>query len=160
MAQIIIDGELKDSPFEVVNADDADPAASNVMLPLSVWLEHRDSLAGRNDVGLWLEPDDEVEAIADVVTLFPVIGLNFPTFFDGRCLSTANLLRRKYGFEGELRAIGDVRRDQLEQMKRCGINAFSLAEGQDVTGALEALKGFTYAYQATIDDEEPLFRKR
>lgn len=160
MTQLIIDGELRDSPFEAVTADTADPSASNVMLPLSVWLEHRDSLAGRNDIGLWLEPDDEVEAIADVITQFPVIGLNFPTFFDGRCLSTANLLRRKYAFEGELRAIGDVRRDQLEQMKRCGINAFALADGQDATAAIEALKGFTYAYQATIQDQEPLFRKR
>jgi len=89
-----------------------------------------------------------------------VIALNFPSFFDGRSLSSANILRRRYGYTGELRAIGDVRRDQLDQMQRCGINAFQLAEGQDIRKALSSLSSFSYNYQSSIDRPEPLFRQR
>lgn len=160
MPTIILDKAITDSPFSAVGADEADPGASNVLLPLQTWLEHRDQLKGRDDVGVWLAADEEVEAIADHVDEIPVIGLHFPNFFDGRSLSSANLLRRKYGFKGELRAIGDVRRDQLLDMYRCGINAFEIAEGQDLDKALAALNGFTYNYQSTIDRPEPLFRRR
>lgn len=160
MPTLILDGQIAESDYVAVAVEDADIKASNVMLPLSVWLENRDALAGRNDIGVWLEPDDEVEQIAEVASQFPVIGLNFPTFFDGRCLSTANMLRRKYDFTGELRAIGDVRRDQVEQMRRCGINAFHMAEGQDLQKAIESLTQFSHAYQATVDQPEPLFRRR
>ncbi len=158
MPTIILDGAIAESDFSVIAAEEADLAASNVLLPMKVWVEHRESLSGRNDIGIWLEPDDEIEDIADALSGFPVIGLNFPTFFHGRCLSTANMVRRKYGFKGELRAIGDVRRDQLEQMRRCGINAFQMAEGQDLQKSIKALTQFSYGYQATIDNPEPLFR--
>lgn len=160
MPTLIIDGKVADSPFELADADNPDLSASNVLLPMQTWLDNREALAGRNDVGIWLDADDEVEAIADVASEFPVIGVNFPTFFDGRGLSTANILRRKYGFEGELRAIGDVRRDQVEQMRRCGINAFHMAQGQDLEQAIASLTSFSYGYQATVDNPEPLFRKR
>lgn len=160
MPLIILDGRVAESDFDIVSGDDVDTSQSNVLIPMKVWLENRDTLAGRNDIGIWLEPDDEVEDIADAVLSFPIIGLNFPTFFDGRCLSTATLLRRQYGFDGELRAVGDVRRDQIEQMKRCGINAFDMADGQDLDKAIESLHQFSHAYQATVDNPEPLFRKR
>lgn len=160
MPTLILDKTITDSPFSAVDAGDADPGASNVLLPLQTWLEHRDTLEGRNDVGVWLDADEEVEEIAGLVSQIPVIGLNFPRFFDGRSLSSANILRRKYGFAGELRAIGDVRRDQLLDMYRCGFNAFEMAEGEDLEKALATLKGFTFNYQATIDRPEPLFRQR
>lgn len=160
MPTIIIDKAIADSPFAPVDKAGADVTANNTILPLEVYLEHRDELKGRGDVGVWIDAHEEVEEIADFVDELPVIAVNFPAFFDGRSLSSANILRRRYGYEGELRAIGDVRRDQLDQMQRCGINAFQLAAGQDIEQALSSLSGFTYNYQSSIDRPEPLFRTR
>ncbi len=160
MPQIILDRKITDSAFAPADAETVDLNASNILLPLKVWQEHQSQLAERNDIGIWLDADEEVEEIADCANHFPVIALRFPTFFDGRSLSSANLLRRKYGYAGELRAIGDVRRDQIDQMQRCGFNAFQLAEGQNPEKALLGLNGFTHAYQNAVDREQPLFRQR
>ena len=108
--------------------------------------------------GVWLDAGEEVAPLAEYLEELPVIALNFPAFSDGRAYSSANILRRM-GFEGEIRAIGDVRIDQLEQMVRCGFDAFNLAEGQNSNLALERLAGFSHSYQNTID-REPLFRQR
>lgn len=105
-----------------------------------------------------LQPDDEVETLADRLGQLSIIALNFPAFNDGRPYSAASKLRQQ-GFEGEIRAIGDVRLDQLEQMARCGFDAFELAAGQNVQLALEQLAGFSHSYQQ-VADRQPLFRKR
>jgi len=160
MPTIIIDRAIADSSFAHVEKDNAEVGANDIILPLAVYLEHRDELKDRKDVGVWIDAHEEVEEIADFVHELPVIALNFPSFFDGRSLSSANILRRRYGYTGELRAIGDVRRDQLDQMQRCGINAFQLAEGQDIRKALSSLSSFSYNYQSSIDRPEPLFRQR
>lgn len=160
MQQIIKDREIVTSPWVVIGKDEPVPDAGHILLPLKVFLDDAGAYKGRDDIGVWLDSDEEVEEIASLAQDIPVIALNFPSFFDGRSLSSANLLRRKYGFTGELRAIGDVRRDQLDQMQRCGINAFSLAEGQDFDAAIESLRGFTYNYQGSIDRPVPLFRRR
>ena len=130
------------------------------MLPMNALLEHIASLSGRRDLGVWLDADEDVEELEVHLDQIDVIALNFPTYNDGRALSSANILRRRYGFEGELRAVGDVRRDQLEQMQRGGCNAFSMAEGQDSAAALSGMKGFSHSYQSAIDRTEPLFRSR
>lgn len=160
MPTIIKDKKLTDSPFKVASGDDIDISASHQLLPLAVWLANRETLSGRSDVGVWLDAGEEIEALESDLDHLPVIGLNFPTFFDGRNLSSASMLRRKFAYPGEIRAIGDVRRDQLDQMHRCGINAFELAEGQDEAAALASLDSFTYNYQASSARPEPLFRQR
>ncbi|XOV88404.1 MAG: DUF934 domain-containing protein [Pseudomonadota bacterium] len=160
MPQIILNGKITESPFTPVDGVDVDLQAGNLLLPLKVWQENRGQLAGRNDIGIWLDADEAVEEIADCVNEFPVIALRFPTFFDGRSLSSANILRRKYGFTGELRAIGDVRRDQVDQMQRCGFTAFQPGDSQDPENVLLGLTGFTYAYQTAVDRPGPLFRLR
>ncbi len=106
-----------------------------------------------------IEPDEEVEAIAAELQRIDAIAINFPVFNDGRGYSSASMLRRKYGYSGELRAVGDVRVDELEQMVRCGFDAFQLAEGQNRELALTRLGGFTFSYQQTAD-RAPLFRDR
>lgn len=89
---------------------------------------------------------------------FSTIILDFPAFKDGRAYSQARLLRERYGYTGEIRARGDILRDQLLFMARCGINAFEFTG--DVGGANEALKEFTFAYQPAADGREPVWRKR
>ncbi len=108
---------------------------------------------------VWLDAGEEVEAIAEFLGDIPAIALNFPAFSDGRAYSTAAVLRRHHNFAGEIRAIGDVRLDQLEQMARCGFDAYQLADGQNADQALKRIEGFSVSYQQTID-RDPLFRNR
>ena len=116
-------------------------------------------------------PQDHAEAtalrisndvsLADVkcdVHGFSTIILDFPAFKDGRAYSQARLLRERYGYTGEIRARGDILRDQLLFMARCGINAFEFAG--DTEGANEALEEFSFAYQRAADDASPVWRKR
>ncbi|MBO6555726.1 MAG: DUF934 domain-containing protein [Pseudomonadales bacterium] len=108
---------------------------------------------------VWLDAGEEIEAIADFLDDITAIALNFPAFSDGRAYSTAAVLRRHHNYTGEIRAIGDVRLDQLEQMARCGFNAYQLADGQNADQALKRIEGFSVSYQQTID-RDPLFRHR
>lgn len=164
MTRIIKDGAVRESPFVMVLDVPEDIASPNLILPLELYLARRDTQVNSRDTGVWLDSDEAVESLVegdpDDWYNCPVIALNFPAFNDGRALSSANLLRRKYGFNGEIRAVGDVRRDQLEQMLRCGFNAFQMAEGQDPETAIAGLKSFSENYQITADRPEPLFRRR
>lgn len=97
--------------------------------------------------------------IAGDLNGFSVIVLDFPAFKDGRAYSQARLLRQRYGYTGEIRARGEVLRDQLLYMVRCGIDAFEYP-AEDVSGAQEALREFSLAYQYAADDAKPIWRKR
>lgn len=139
---------------ELSNSDD-------LLVPLSLWLEHSHALLARDGgLGVWLEADEQVESIADDLQHFQVVALNFPVFSDGRHYSSARLLRERYKYQGEVRAIGDVLRDQLFYMKRCGFDAFALRADRDPYEALESLKDFSVTYQAATDEPLPLFRRR
>lgn len=89
--------------------------------------------------GLWMEPDDDVEAAAGCLDEAALVAVRFPSFRDGRGLSVAHRLRRQHGWGGELRAVGDVLCGQLRQMRRCGFDSFALAAGQVPEAALKAL---------------------
>lgn len=133
----------------------------NLLLPLQYWLENRDSLGNHNgEIGIWIDSDEAVEDIAAEVQQFPVIAVNFPAFADGRGFSTARLLRDRYNFTGQLRAVGNVIRDQLFFLSRVGFDAFQLREGYDLEAALASLKDFSVRYQPAVDEPLPLFRRR
>ena len=112
---------------------------------------------GGNQV--YIEAGEDIETLADHLASIELIALNFPAFTDGRAYSSASILRRTYDYAGQIRAVGDVRVDQLEQMVRCGFDAFDLADGQDVMLAAEKLAGFTHSYQSTFD-RDTIFRVR
>ncbi len=164
MPKLIKNGQIVEDNWVVMPKPDDAASASvtgeNVIVPMSVWLAQADQLSQRNDLGVWIDSDEEVEAIADHLDRFQVIAINFPSFRDGRGYSTARLLRERYGYKGELRAIGDVLQDQLFYMHRCGINAFVVREDRDPQKALEGLRSFTETYQAAVDQPLPLFRRR
>lgn len=160
MPKIVKDARVIDSSLRVVREEDPDITESNVLLPLSTWLQNAGSLKDRDDVGVWLDSHEEVEELEPWLDHLPVIALNFPQFHDGRPLSNAAILRQRYGYGGEIRAIGDVRRDVANQMLRCGFDAFEAAEDQTPEDILAGLQGFTYAYQASADHPKPLFRQR
>ena len=109
---------------------------------------------------LRLEPADDPAAFAFRLDTVARVEVNFPSLADGRGYSIARLLRERYGYGGELRAVGDVQRDQLFYLSRCGFDAFLLREGEDAEGALAALAGFSEAYQSSVERPLPLFRRR
>jgi uncharacterized protein (DUF934 family) len=137
------------------------PPAGDVIVPLAFWLERRDLLLSRaGRLGVWLDSHEEPAAIAGDLDRFALVAVNFPTFGDGRGYSIARLLRERYGYEGELRAIGEVVRDHLFFMAGCGFDAFLLRDDQDPEEALTAFGDFSDAYQTSADRPLPLFRRR
>ncbi len=169
MAKLIHNGRVVADDWQIVRLEaDADPAgaqlpAGRVIVPLALWRARRDELAARGDVAVWLGgADDPAELAADLARL-PLVGVDFPKFADGRGYSIAVLLRGRYGYTGELRAIGDVLRDQFNYLVRCGFDALAPREGRYTDAQLEAavasLADFTEPYQGAIAPHEPLFRR-
>ena len=111
-----------------------------------------------------LQPADDPAVLADRIggigAPIHAIAINFPKFGDGRGYSIARLLRERYGYKGELRAVGEVARDHLHAMAQCGFDAFQLREGEDPQEALKAFGDFSEQYQATAAQPAPLFRRR
>ena len=130
-----------------------------IIVPLAVWQAQRNALTGRAELGVWLESGDRPEALKDDLAHFTVIAVNFPKFADGRGYSIAYNLRARLGYEGELRAIGDVLRDQLFYMSRVGFDAFATREDRNIHDALKGLTDFSEAYQTSWDQKTPLFRR-
>jgi uncharacterized protein (DUF934 family) len=137
------------------------PTQGDIIVPLALWLERRDAfLAYPGRLGVWLDANEGPEAVATDLQRFAVVAVNFPKFGDGRGYSTARLLRERYGYKGELRAIGDVLHDFLYFMKQCGFDAFVLREDQDAQEALTAIDTFSEGYQTSVLRPVPLFRRR
>jgi len=136
------------------------PTGVPVIVPLALWLQERVALATRGEVGVWLKPDDDPELLAEDAEGLPLIAIDFPKFGDGRGYSTARLLRSRYVFAGELRAIGDVLHDQLYFLHQCGFDAFAVRTDRSLEDALKGLADFSDGYQATVRQPVPLFRRR
>src|SRR4051812_9806899 len=99
------------------------PASGDLIVSLERYRELRSALQGRK-VGVRLRSDQEAKLVADLLPDLTLIAIEFPGFKDGRGYTTARLLRERYAYKGELRAVGDVLRDQLYFMERCGFDAF------------------------------------
>lgn len=128
-----------------------------VLVPLALWQAQRDALLERGGVGVWLAPHEEVESLVDDLHRLDVVGLHFPVFSDGRGLSSAVLLRDRHGFRGEIRALGDVQRDQLHYMRRCGIDAFAVRADLDPEEEAAGLFVMSDHYQGDIHEPRPAF---
>ena len=139
------------------------PASGNLIVPLAFWRKERVALAQRiGKTGVWLKGSDDPTRIAEVRELvkLPLIAVDFPQFVDGGGYSVGRLLRERYAFSGQLRAFGDVLRDQLPYLARCGFNAFVLKQGKSLTDALHAFDDFSDAYQNAADQPAPFDRRR
>ena len=138
-----------------------DVPEGDVIVPLALWQARRGELLARaGRLGVWLSGEQDPAHIADDFEHFAVIAVDFAKFTNGRGYSVARLLRERYGWRGELRAIGDVQRDQVFYLKRCGFDAFDLRDSEDMQTALGAFNDFSEAYQASVDRPLPLFRRR
>ena len=144
---------------EQETAENVSVAKGKMIVPLKVWLAQRDTLQQRSDLGVWLNSDERPEALQDDLRKFSVIAVDFPKFADGRGYSIAYNLRVHLGYTGELRAIGDVLRDQLFYMQRVGFDAFAPRPDRNIQDALKGFSDFSEVYQMSYDQKLPLFRR-
>ncbi len=137
-----------------------DTVAPHTIVPAAYALAHADTLFNQARViGIWLPGDGEPDKIESLLTKAPLIAIRFAAMNDGRGLSLAVLLRTRFGYTGELRAIGEVHEDVLQYMRRCGIDSYQLPDGHDPAAALAAMRTLTDFYQGSVIDPRPAFRR-
>jgi len=161
--QLIKDQKIIEDNWQRITeiATDASLPTGDVIVPFAYWLENREALSSREGrLGVCIDGDNDIQEVVKNIEHFDLIALDFPAFVDGRSYTHARLLRDRYNFEGELRAVGDVLRDQLFFMQRCGINSFQLREDKDMQDALNAFTELSVKYQTAADGAEPIYKYR
>jgi uncharacterized protein (DUF934 family) len=160
---LIKNGQIVPDPYVSLSEAEPLPDAGPVIVPLARWRADRDTLVAREgDIGVQLASDQQATEIAADLNRLALIALQFPTFKDGRAYTTARILRERYGFRGELRAVGNVLRDQYLFMQRCGFDAFEVKDERALADWRKALAEFSVFYQPTGDGRmtAPLARRR
>ena len=146
------------------------PATGNIIVPLSVFIAKKDTLASRMAIslaygglhGIWLDTHETLESLisaVDDINQLPIIAIHVERFADGRIFSLGTLLRTRYGYKNELRAFGDVLRDQLFFLKRSGFTSFQIRADRSAEDALASLKDFSQPYQGAVDEPRPVFQR-
>ncbi len=150
---VIRDGRVvADDPWIAVGEDALLPDGEALLVPYEIWARRRDELRRRNGrVGVRLASDQPPHLIAGDLDRIDLIALEFPTFRDGRAYSHARLLRERYRYTGELRAVGQVLRDQFLFMHRCGFDSYEVADQKAAAAWEEALAEISVAYQPAGD---------
>lgn len=158
---------LEQDPWVFINSETElveFSAHQKLILPFSLWQKHQPDAVLRGEQqsvqGFWLAPDEEEEPVKQWVAVVPLIALQFPSFRDGRAYTQAYVLRTRLGWTGELRAVGDVLRDQLSHMRQCGFTSFAIRADKSVTDALKGLSGISVLYGRSVIEPLPLFRRR
>lgn len=141
------------------------PATGKILVPFTVWRTNKDTLASRvsqGEVGLLVATHEAIEDVmAEVndINAFALVAVYVERFADGRIFTIGNLLRTRYGFKNELRAVGDVLRDQLFFLKRSGFNSYLIRADRNAQEALQSLKDFSEPYQGAVDIAQPAWRR-
>jgi len=150
---LIRDEQLVEDAYTSVADDNDLPVSGAVLVSLKRWTNERDALIARADpIGVRLKSDESPELIAGDLDQIALVALEFPQFRDGRAFSYARILRERLGFQGQVRAVGDVLMEQLHFMLRSGFNAFEI-ESKDPLGQFRtAMADFSVWYQPTGDD--------
>lgn len=168
MADLIKPGQalVTDDDWTILGEADSTaglPASGRLILPLSRWLAEREGLIARGDVGVWLAGDEDPAVLAQDLEQLPVIAVQVPRAGDGRGYSLAVRLRTRHGFRGELRAFGEVHRDQFEALIRCGFDSLQPPAGRYQRSELErwlaAQPTISQPYQAAVLPAQPLFQR-
>ncbi len=168
--RVILDRQIVTDNWQYIGDEDSVPDQGDIVVSLDRWKNDQQTMSrhvGR--IGVQLNEKTNIEEINISLNHIPLIVIDFPIIDTNKrgyhpvgCgYSQAYLLRSRYGYSGELRAIGDsVARDVLQYMERCGINSFDLAEGKDINDALKAFNEMTVAYQPSADKMQPAFIRR
>ncbi|HWA11799.1 MAG TPA: DUF934 domain-containing protein [Burkholderiales bacterium] len=164
-AQIIRNGAVVRDGWQVLRPAAEAPLgigslpAGPVIVPLAFWTANADALLARGEAAPWIASHEDPAVLAPWIPRLGLIAVDFPKFTDGRGFSTAFLLRSRLGYQGELRAIGDVLADQLFFMRRVGFDAYAVRADKDIHKALQVLTPFTDVYQGSFDNPVPAFRR-
>ena len=160
MPTLIKNNSIDDDDWQIVQDGAEAIDRTRVIVPAQYAVDHAAPLfSADREIGIWLEGDAELDHIVDLVDRVPIIAINFPAFNDGRGLSLAVLLRTRFGYTSELRAIGDVHTDMLHYLRRCGFDSYLLPDGRDPATALIALDSLTDFYQGSVMQPLPAFRR-
>lgn len=159
MQNLINESAVLENDWAIIDSEEALQSATGRVLVSTELLEKAKENSDLT-VGLILNGDADLDALKDQISDASVVAINFPAFADGRGYSLARLLKERFNYEGEIRAIGDVLIDQLHFMKRCGFDTYLLKEGLIAEEALNYFKTFSDPYQLAYDEKQPLFRRR
>jgi uncharacterized protein (DUF934 family) len=152
-----VSAKVSENEWQILSIDtQEDLGPGKYLVPLQYWLDHCGSadiekkyLAG--ELGVWFSSDADLASHRDVILagikFWRMIAVDFPIFRDGRGFSHAALLRDRFGWQGELRAIGDVLIDQLLQMSKVGFDSFLLRADQDASVAIQQFEVFSHRLQ-------------
>jgi uncharacterized protein (DUF934 family) len=159
MRQLIRQLEIVSDDWRHAEQDPLGESAS-LIIPFAQWQQEREQwLARKIRLGVRLGPAHPVESLAPDLNSLSLVAIEFGGISEGRGYTQAQMLRQRYKFTGEVRAVGKVQRDQFFYMARCGFDAFELPEGADLEGALASFKDFTVAYQPAADVAVTLRRR-
>ncbi len=166
MLNILKDGALASDEWTLVDKtitslDELPAEATKAVLPLALWIANSEQLAAAPErYAVWLDSDDSIESLSDFAQTLQLVCVNFPAFTDGRGYSIARQLRSNLEYTGELRAIGNVLRDQLQFYRRCGFDSFAFADEPVDPNLTDSLEDFSVHYQDAADDYTPPFARR
>lgn len=159
--KIIRDRAIVDDNYRHVSDANDLTAGGDIIVTLELWEAHKSDLLNHDGkIGVQVPGEAEPEVIADDLARLDVVAIHFPVFRDGRGYSLARILRDRFGYKGELRATGDVLRDQMFYMQRCGFNAFEPRADRSIEDALKGLNDFSVTYQADANEKRPIYRRR
>jgi len=163
MTAILRDGAIAADDWVVIEDDRTEPASAGgkVIVTLARWRAEREALlAAHSAVGVLVPNTADIEVVYPEIADRALIALQFPTFTDGRALSQAVVLRKRLRYRGELRALGDIIRDLVFWLGRCGFDCIVPRKDQNLEGCRAALDEITVAYQAAADEHTPVWVRR
>jgi len=150
---LIKEGAIVPDSWQTVADDAPIPASDPVIIGLARWQKERETLIGRNAaLGIRLTSAQSPATVAEDLHRFQVVALEFPKFQDGRAYSYARLLRERFAFKGEIRAVGNVLRDQFLFMQRCGFDTYEVATQKAAESWTASVQAISRSYQPATDD--------
>ena len=160
---LLINREVVTDSWTLINdeafTEGASAPAGDIIVPLALYLEHQDALIKRSEqVAIQINGDDDLSSVLDALDQFPLIAVDFPAFRDGRGFSIARLLQRA-GYKGQIRATGDIGRDRLAYMVRCGFNAIKIDDETYTPEMLSAFDEMSNYYQSATDDIRAVYHQ-
>ncbi|MEH6649091.1 MAG: DUF934 domain-containing protein [Motiliproteus sp.] len=169
MPNVIKDGGIVEDSWQLIEMAETETFSpqpkQQYILPLSFWLGLANGDGSALDAfdclpGIWIDGDQDLEPFAERISKLPLVAIRFGAFSDGTGFSTGALLREAYGYQGELRAFGDVIADQVSSLRRCGFNVFSLQDNENLETACAQLVNSSLSYQGSIYNPRTPFKFR
>ncbi|MEM9733742.1 MAG: DUF934 domain-containing protein [Pseudomonadota bacterium] len=151
MSTLFKDRKPVDDTWVHLDGEQPIPQGADVILPLARYIDDPKQVSGR--VGVFVEAGEQIEALRDHMDAIDLIALDFPTYADGRAFSKARLLRDEWAYAGEIRAVGDVRIDQVLFMERCGFTSLLVSHQPTIDSLLAGQDpGISFYYQPAAEN--------